>query len=47
MMRININPGDKVGFINEPVQGVVTSIKGNGLVGVTIEDDFEIDVRAE
>jgi hypothetical protein len=47
MMRVNINPGDKVSFINEPVQGVVTSIKANGLVGVTIENDFEIDVRAE
>ena len=38
-----IKLGDKVRFINEDMQGVVTSIKGN-TAGVTIEDDFEIPV---
>lgn len=38
-----IKLGDKVRFVNENMQGVVTSIKGN-TAGVTIEDDFEIPV---
>lgn len=38
-----IKLGDKVRFINENMQGTVTSIKGN-TAGVTIEDDFEIPV---
>lgn len=38
-----IKLGDKVRFVNEDMQGVVTSIKGN-TAGVTIEDDFEIPV---
>ncbi len=38
-----IKLGDKVKFINENMQGVVTSINGN-TAGVTIEDDFEIPV---
>src|SRR6478752_3025153 len=37
--------GDKVRFVNENMQGVVTSINGK-IVGVTIEDDFEIPVAA-
>lgn len=38
-----IKLGDKVRFVNENMQGVVTNIKGN-TAGVTIEDDFEIPV---
>lgn len=38
-----IKLGDKVRFVNENMQGVVTSLKGN-TAGVTIEDDFEIPV---
>lgn len=41
-----IQLGDKVKFINESLEGIVTSIKANGLVGVTVEDDFELDVMA-
>ena len=37
--------GDKVRFVNENMQGIVTSINGK-IVGVTIEDDFEIPVAA-
>ena len=37
--------GDKVRFVNENMQGVVTNINGK-IVGVTIEDDFEIPVAA-
>lgn len=39
-----INIGDEVRFINEQLTGTVTSLKINGLAGVTIEDGFEIDV---
>ncbi|MES2780441.1 MAG: DUF2027 domain-containing protein [Bacteroidota bacterium] len=35
--------GDKVRFVNENMQGVVTNITGK-IIGVTIEDDFEIPV---
>jgi|GEM_PF-2098713 len=42
----SINIGDQVSFINETLAGEVTSIKANGLIGVTIEDDFELDVKA-
>lgn len=38
-----IKLGDNVRFVNENMQGVVTSIHGN-TAGVTIEDDFEIPV---
>lgn len=37
--------GDKVRFVNEQMEGVVTSINGK-IVGVTIEDDFEIPVAS-
>jgi uncharacterized protein YnzC (UPF0291/DUF896 family) len=37
--------GDNVSFINENMQGVVTSINGK-IIGVTIEDDFEIPVAS-
>jgi DNA-nicking Smr family endonuclease len=40
-MRIQL--GDRVRFVNESLEGTVTSIKGNQ-AGVTIEDDFEIPV---
>ncbi len=38
-----IKLGDRVRFVNENMQGVVTKIDGN-TAGVTIEDDFEIPV---
>lgn len=38
--------GDRVKFVNENMAGVVTSFKAKNLVGVTIEDDFEIPVLA-
>lgn len=38
-----IKLGDKVRFVNENMQGTVTSLKGN-TAGVTVEDDFEIPV---
>ena len=37
--------GDKVRFVNENMEGVVTNITGK-IIGVTIEDDFEIPVAA-
>lgn len=37
--------GDKVRFVNENMEGVVTNINGK-IIGVTIEDDFEIPVAA-
>jgi hypothetical protein len=37
--------GDKVRFVNENMQGVVTNINGK-IIGVTIEEDFEIPVAA-
>ncbi len=36
--------GDKVKFVNENMEGIVTSFKTKNLIGVTIEDDFEIPV---
>lgn len=36
--------GDKVQFLNEQGGGIITAIKLNGIVGVTIEDDFEIEM---
>lgn len=40
---MSIKLGDSVRFVNENMQGTVTSINGN-TAGVTIEDDFEIPV---
>ncbi len=37
--------GDKVRFVNENMEGVVTNINGK-IIGVTIEDDFELPVAA-
>lgn len=37
--------GDRVRFVNENMEGVVTNINGK-VIGVTIEDDFEIPVAA-
>ncbi len=39
-----VNIGDKVSFLNENLKGEVTSIKAGGMIGVTVEDGFEIDV---
>jgi hypothetical protein len=39
----SIKLGDEVRFLNENLEGIVTSINGN-VAGVTIEDDFEIPV---
>lgn len=36
--------GDKVRFVNEQMEGYITSIRDGKTVGVTIEDDFEIPV---
>ncbi len=41
-----MNIGDKVVFKNENLSGVITAIYSNDLVGVTIEDDFELKVHA-
>lgn len=39
-----IKLGDKVRFVNENMEGFVTSIKSKGLIGVTVDSDFEIPV---
>ncbi|GAB1448563.1 DUF2027 domain-containing protein [Bacteroidota bacterium] len=39
-----IKLGDKVRFVNENMEGFVTSLKGKGLIGVTVDSDFEIPV---
>lgn len=39
-----INLGDKVRFLNENLEGIVTSIKSKNQIGVTIDSDFEIPV---
>ncbi|MDP1728045.1 MAG: Smr/MutS family protein [Bacteroidota bacterium] len=36
--------GDKVRFVNEKMEGIITSLKGKNLVGVTVDSDFEIPV---
>ncbi|MBC7384281.1 MAG: Smr/MutS family protein [Bacteroidia bacterium] len=36
--------GDKVRFVNEKMEGIVTSIKDKNQVGVTVDNDFEIPV---
>jgi hypothetical protein len=41
MMQLKL--GDKVRFVNEPLEGIVTSIKDK-IVGVTVDSDFEIPV---
>jgi hypothetical protein len=41
---MTIKLGDKVRFLNENMEGIVTSFKGNNQIGVTIESDFEIPV---
>ncbi|MFN4082136.1 MAG: Smr/MutS family protein [Bacteroidia bacterium] len=38
-----LKPGDKVRFVDENLEGIITSIKPNNIFGVTIEGDFEID----
>ena len=39
-----VNIGDKVSFLNENLKGEVTALKASGMIGVTLEDGFEIDV---
>lgn len=39
-----IQLGDKVRFLNENMEGIVTSIKGKSQIGVTVDSDFEIPV---
>ncbi len=39
-----INAGDRVRFLNEPLEGTVTRIIDGRTVGVTTDDDFEIPV---
>lgn len=41
-----IHIGDKVRFLNENLAGVVSSLHRDGMVGVTIEDGFELQVLA-
>ncbi len=43
---MEVKLGDKVRFLNESLEGIITSIKDKTTVGVTIEDDFEIPVLA-
>lgn len=38
------NIGDKVRFLDEAIEGIVTSFHPGGIAGVTIEDDFELQV---
>jgi len=37
-----LKPGDKVRFVDENLEGIITSDKGNEIYAVTIEGDFEI-----
>jgi hypothetical protein len=39
-----IKLGDKVRFVNENMEGIVTSLKGKNQIGVTVDSDFEIPV---
>jgi hypothetical protein len=41
-----IHIGDKVRFLNENLAGTVSSLHRDGMVGVTIEDGFELQVLA-
>lgn len=41
---MNIKLGDLVRFVDEPIEGYVTSIQDNDLIGVTDETGFEIPV---
>lgn len=41
----SVHIGDEVSFINENIKGSVTSLKANGVAGVTIEDGFELEVH--
>jgi hypothetical protein len=40
-----IKLGDKVRFLNENLEGFVTSMIGKGIIGVTVDSDFEIPVQ--
>ncbi|OYU94189.1 MAG: hypothetical protein CFE21_17315 [Bacteroidetes bacterium B1(2017)] len=39
-----IQLGDKVRFLNENMEGIVTSLLGKNQIGVTVDSDFEIPV---
>ncbi|MBA3704334.1 MAG: Smr/MutS family protein [Bacteroidetes bacterium] len=39
---MNLNIGDKVSFLNEKGEGIITKIINKKMVGVTIEDGFEL-----
>ncbi len=41
-----IKLGDKVRFLNENMEGFVTSVQAKGMLGVTVDSDFEIPVLA-
>ncbi|MDD3743902.1 MAG: DUF2027 domain-containing protein [Lentimicrobiaceae bacterium] len=41
---MELKPGDKVRFLNEKAEGVVTRILNNVMVNVAIEDGFEVPV---
>jgi len=43
---MDFKTGDFVRFVNERQEGTVTRIFGSGIIGVTIEEDFEIPVAA-
>ncbi len=44
-IQVMIKLGDKVRFVNENLEGFVTSLKGKGIIGVTVDSDFEIPVQ--
>lgn len=43
---MDLKPGDKVRFLNEKGEGIVTRIVGNNMVHVAIEEGFEFPVLA-
>jgi len=43
--RMKFHSGDKVGFINENMEGVVVRVLGDGLCRVRVDDGFEFDVH--
>ncbi|MCD6658742.1 MAG: DUF2027 domain-containing protein [Lentimicrobium sp.] len=43
---MDLNIGDKVRFLNEKGEGIVTRILGNNMVNVAIEEGFELPVLA-
>lgn len=43
---MKLKPGDKVKFLNESMEGIVSSVDAKGMVQVTVGNDFEIPARA-